>query len=276
MAWLRAKENHRWRRQRSAAILPMQPTELPLPLNNMHPMRWIPPSVHRLLDVGCNAGELLSSCAGWYPQTLLAGVDVNESAVAKARRCLPNAEIHRTTGHKLPFPDSSFDCVTCIEVIEHIPADLREATMREVWRVLTPGGRFVLRCPHRGAFAGLDAQNFRFRFPRLYKRLVKQGNREDGYARGAADIVWHHHFTKDELLDLLGQGFQLEQINYGGLFLFPIVDILSWPFYRTHRIESPLFRALQGVASWDIGINYRGASFTILLVLRKNQEGSLK
>jgi SAM-dependent methyltransferase len=237
--------------------------------NQMHPLSWIPSSAQRLLDVGCNAGELLVECVNRYPQMALAGVDVNESAVQKARQCVPSAEIRPTMGHLLPFPDESFDCATCIEVIEHIPADLRVPTMREVLRVLSPGGRFVLRCPHDGVFSALDAANFRFRFPRLYKKLVGRGGRDSGYPGGSEDIVWHHHFTKNELLEILGPRFELEHVEYGGLLLFPIADILCWPFYRRHRIDSPMFRRLQGIANWDVGINYGRASFTILLVLRK-------
>jgi SAM-dependent methyltransferase len=201
----------------------------------------------------------------------LAGVDVNEIAVQKARRLIPSADIRHISGHTLPFPDESFDCVTCIEVIEHIPEELRAATMGEVLRVLVPGGRFVLRCPHRGIFSGLDAQNLRFRFPSLYKKLVGRGGRESGYARGVEDIVWHQHFTREELLDLLGPGFDVDYTGYGGLFLFPVADILSWPFYRTGRLDSPLRGAIQRIANWDIGINYGKASFTILLVLRKSK-----
>jgi len=235
----------------------------------MDPMLWIPPGCRSVLDVGCNAGALLADCARAYPNIRLAGVDVNQDAVPVARKEVPRADIRHTMGQTLPFSDGEFDCVTCIEVIEHIPQELRAATLREIHRVLAPGGRFVLRCPHEGAFAWLDSNNFRFRLPWLYNRLVGKGKRDFGYARGSEDVVWHHHFTKHELGSLVADGFVVEHTHYGGLFLFPIADVLSWPFYRRQWSRGHIFNWVQRLAHWDISINYGTASFTIMMVLKK-------
>lgn len=45
----------------------------------------------------------------------------------------------------LPYPDHSVDVIVCIDVLEHVPAD-RQA-MRELWRVLKPGGWAILQAP---------------------------------------------------------------------------------------------------------------------------------
>ncbi|MEO7653516.1 MAG: class I SAM-dependent methyltransferase [Bryobacteraceae bacterium] len=103
-------------------------------------MHWIPPAAGRLLDVGCNQVELLSLCARLLPQVQLAGVDVNAAAVATARRTLPGMDIRESSGDPLPFASGMFDCVTCIEVIEHVPEALRRAILAEMCRVLAPGG----------------------------------------------------------------------------------------------------------------------------------------
>jgi SAM-dependent methyltransferase len=237
--------------------------------NQMSPMRWIPPASKRLLDVGCNVGELLMACSKRFNGMGLCGVDVNAAAVERARKKLPQAEIYNITGHTLPFADSSFDCVTCIEVIEHVPEHLRAATLREIWRVLAPDGTFVLRCPHAGMFAALDSNNLRFRFPHLYRLLLRRGLRDDGYAGGSSDVIWHYHFTKAELLALLGPEFSLRETRYGGLLIFPIGDILRWPFYRLKLLSNPVLRLIDKIMDWDMGLNYGQAAFTILLVLRK-------
>jgi SAM-dependent methyltransferase len=235
----------------------------------MHPIRWIPAEAEALLDVGCNVGELLSYCRELYPQMQLAGVDVNRVALGIARERLPEADIQAVGAEELPFSNASFDCVTCIEVLEHIPTRLRARALAEMRRVLCPGGRLVLRVPHAGMFAWLDAANFRFRMPWLYHTLLKKGRRDAGYENGSDSVVWHHHFTLDELLNLLGSGWTLEASRTGGLLLFPLFDIACWPFYRLRRIHNGLFRALQRGMNFDIGIDYGTASYDILLVLRR-------
>ena len=237
--------------------------------SRMEPIHWIPPDSSALLDVGCNVGELLKDCRIRYPKMHLAGIDINRSSIEKARTKLPGADIQQGHGFQLPFPDNQFECVTCIEVIEHVPQEYRPLLMSEMRRVLAPGGRLVLRCPHAGLFSWLDAQNFRFRFPRLYKKLVRDGNRDKYYKDAEEELVWHHHFKHQELIELAGSGWEIEACQFGGLILFPITDILRWPFYRLKRTNNFVVRGLEKIAGWELAIDFGKSSFGILLVLRK-------
>ena len=173
-----------------------------------------------------------------------------------------------STGN-LPFQDASFDCVTCIEVLEHVPVPDRTATIAEISRVLAPGGRLVLRCPHAGLFAWLDVANIRHRFPTPYRMIVGRGLRDPAYPRGSEDIVWHHHFTERELKSLIPAELEVHDVRRGGLFLFPLTDFLRWPFYRARRHEHPVARALAWLAEWDYGIDYGNWSYGILMVAHK-------
>jgi len=240
----------------------------------MNGLSWIDPAAVSLLDLGCNVGELLNAVARLYPRLKLAGVDVNGAAIETARRSVAQADLRHCDGPQLPFADESFDHVTCIEVLEHIPQTQRRATLAEVWRVLQPGGRFILRSPHAGIFQGLDAANFRFRFPRLYRAAVRRGRRDVGYRDDSDGVVWHHHFSRDELLDLIGPGFALEAERYGGLLLMPLGDVMRWPFYRLNLHHNPVLRLIDRMIAWDLGIPYGRASFTILLVLRKLKQAA--
>jgi SAM-dependent methyltransferase len=72
--------------------------------------------------------------------------DVNAKRVALACRWNPHARVrfHIMPGERLSFADNSFDKCVSICVLEHIGDD--DAVLREVARVLRPGGRFVLSC----------------------------------------------------------------------------------------------------------------------------------
>ena len=242
--------------------------------NPMHPIRWVPEDAASLLDVGCNSGAFLLHCAEVFPALQLAGVEVNAAPLEQARRALPDAELHHAGGESLPFPDGRFDCVTCIEVLEHIPEEFRARALAEIRRVLRDGGRLVLRVPHAGLFAFLDPNNFRFRLPGLYRRLLGHGRRDAGYegsdaAAAASGVVWHHHFTRKELLELAGPGWEVEAWRLGGLVVMPLSNLARWPFYRMGRHEHPIFRLLQRLGEADQGCQYGAASYNVLVVLTR-------
>jgi SAM-dependent methyltransferase len=238
--------------------------------SRMEPDYWIPQQASSLLDVGCNTGALLADFSARFPNLQLAGIDINHSAVAKAKSLVPNAEIHQGFGFALPFDSDRFEYVTCIEVMEHIPAADRPRVFFEIRRVLKPGGTFIIRVPHAGIFSWLDAQNFRFRFPRLYGGVVGQGERDVHYLKAQEELVWHHHFTREELLSLAGEGWCLEACQYGGLLLFPITDIVRWPFYRVKRSDHWLVHLMGRIATAELALNFGKRSYGILLVLKKS------
>lgn len=235
----------------------------------MSPAKWVQSSARRVLDIGCNVGELLGHLRELNPTLELAGCDVNAAAVEAARRNLPGADIRHCGAADLPFADGAFDCVTCIETLEHVPPSEWGASLRAMQRVLVRGGRLVLRTPHAGMFGWVDSNNIRFRFPNLYRWLIGRGGRDVGYAAGSAGVVWHYHFTRAELLGLAGEGWEVEATWYGGLLVYPLGDYLLWPFYRKRRRGGWLRRAIERVREVDYNVNYGSSSYGILLALRK-------
>jgi SAM-dependent methyltransferase len=60
----------------------------------------------------------------------------------------PNLRLEVADGRALPYGDASFDHAYSVSVLEHIPENGDEAALRELARVVKPGGRIVLTLPH--------------------------------------------------------------------------------------------------------------------------------
>lgn len=101
-----------------------------------------------ILDVGCGGGRTIQKLAAMASEGKVYGVDYAAGSVAASRS--KNAELIRAgrveikegTVSELPFADASFDLVTAVETQYYWP-DL-EKDMREILRVLKPGGRLVV------------------------------------------------------------------------------------------------------------------------------------
>jgi SAM-dependent methyltransferase len=229
----------------------------------------LPDVCGRVLDVGCNAGALLHSLGRHRPDLDLAGVDIDALALDTARARLPEADLRTAPADALPFADASFDLVTCIDVVEHLPEATRRPAGRELRRVLRPGGRLIVQVPHAGTFAWLDPQNLRHRAPRLYARLVGSGVRDARYAAAEQAVVWHHHFTDQQLRDVLGDSWIVRHTHHGGCFVAPLTEILRWPYFHSWGTSAPGYAALQRLAHADHARDWGRRSYEVLVALDK-------
>ncbi|HKG60335.1 MAG TPA: methyltransferase domain-containing protein [Pyrinomonadaceae bacterium] len=145
----------------------------------------------RILDVGCGTGANLLMLSQYGDAE---GVDVSEDALAFCReRGLENVKLG--AAEELPYDDGTFDLVTALDVVEHLDDDV--AGLREMRRVLRPGGRVLLFVP-----------TFMFLW-------------------GLQDDVSHHRrrYRLPELQRVLEQaGFQIERTTYANItFFMPIL-----------------------------------------------------
>lgn len=97
----------------------------------------------RVVDVGFGGGYALDRLAPLVRPERAVGVEVSDAMIAVVReRAGGSHDLHRADAAALPFPDGSFDAVLCVNTIYFWPEPDR--VLREMHRVLRPGGRLVL------------------------------------------------------------------------------------------------------------------------------------
>ena len=97
-----------------------------------------------ILDMGCGTGTMLGHLRRFGDAQ---GVDADEQAVGFCRS-RGEERVQLLESETLPFSDDSFDLVTALDVLEHIEDD--RAALREIARVLRPGGTFLATVPAYG------------------------------------------------------------------------------------------------------------------------------
>jgi ubiquinone/menaquinone biosynthesis C-methylase UbiE len=101
-----------------------------------------------ILDVGCGGGRTVSKLAAMAAQGKVYGIDHSAESVAMALRTnkqwidMARVEVREASVSRLPFSDGAFDVITAVETHFWWPA--LPTDLREVLRVLKPGGRLIL------------------------------------------------------------------------------------------------------------------------------------
>jgi ubiquinone/menaquinone biosynthesis C-methylase UbiE len=102
----------------------------------------------RVLDVGCGTGTLAVLIKRLYPSVEVVALDPDPSALARAQRKAERAAVSirfdRGFADALGYADASFDRVFSSMMFHHLENEDKEAALREIRRVLKPGGRLDL------------------------------------------------------------------------------------------------------------------------------------
>lgn len=171
-----------------------------------------------LVDIGCGDGRLLRDIRRNFPQKELLGVDYSQRAIDLARAMNPDLNYKCADICSDESQLKSFDVVTLVEVLEHIPIDSVSDFVSAFARLNKPGGRLLLTVPHKN------------------KRL---------------QVKHYQHFNSKTLMKILEPYYRVEQMLFldkrsivfgymasrllGNRFFVLNNTLLLDLFYRTYR-----------------------------------------
>jgi ubiquinone/menaquinone biosynthesis C-methylase UbiE len=157
----------------------------------------------RVLEVGVGGGNVLERIGGRR-----VGIDLSPFILKKARARLGGGVgLVRGDAMALPFAGGSFDRVYCSEVLVH--GGEPEAVVREMRRVLAPGGFAVVSVPNEALINRVKAVVFKLP---LGRRLA--GGGEGGYqVSEKMDDEWHlHEFDRARLERAVAGSFDIDEL----------------------------------------------------------------
>lgn len=167
----------------------------------------------RVLDVGCGIGFT----SQLYPNFDITGIDISDGMLA-------NNPFHwiKAPAESIPFPDNTFDFVICRSLLHHleVPSD----GLREMFRVLKPGGRWVCWDPNAGALATY--------FRRIYQKTDRFSH-------------LHHSFKDTELVKMIEDtGLKITERRYIGFLAYALI---GFPDIMNLHIPIWIGRALMAI-----------------------------
>jgi SAM-dependent methyltransferase len=180
----------------------------------------------QVLDAMCGSGQTTSYLLTRGAQ--VTGLDISNEVLDTFQARWRDAKVVKRSLLDSGLPDNAFDCVAVVGGLHHIHPNLK-AAVREIHRVLKPGGHFCFMEPHTGSFADVVRRVW-YRFDRFFS---------DNEA--AIDVAW---LQKD-----FGDRFTLKKADYLGNFAFLLV--LNSLIFRippgSKRFFSPALMKLEPV-----------------------------
>lgn len=101
-----------------------------------------PSNNQRLLDLGSGTGVIMEQCQKWG---IPYGVEISTLAIQMLKQRSLNLVVQADANQTIPFKDSIFTAVTCLDVLEHLENDT--ALLDEMIRICKPGGFILMTVP---------------------------------------------------------------------------------------------------------------------------------
>jgi SAM-dependent methyltransferase len=177
------------------------------------------PAGLRILDAGCGSGRNMVALAR---RGAVTGVEPAAASLQVARERAVGAVVPGSLDEPLPFPDGAFELAVALDVLEHVEDD--GAALRELARVIAPGGRLLVTVP------------------------------QYGWLWGEHDVLAHHHrrYTRALLLDRAGAaGLRCERATAFNTALLPAIAAVRLAQRARRRAQpaSDLDRTPQGIVN---------------------------
>jgi SAM-dependent methyltransferase len=130
-------------------------------------------TVQKMLDWGCGCGRVSAHYLRVIDGPAVTGCDIDGEDIAWCNENLRDGRfVHSSPFVPLPFEDGEFDLVVSLSVMTHLTKDQQNKWLKEIDRILAPGGLFV--CSVHGAPAARAMPH-----PFLIERLLKEGFYDD-------------------------------------------------------------------------------------------------
>jgi SAM-dependent methyltransferase len=183
-----------------------------------------------ILDLGCGAGRITRVLHELGHRVI--GADISLPLIQEARRLYPSIPFELADAQALPYGDETFDHVWfSFNGLDFVyPTTARMRALREIWRVVRPGGRFIFSShnslcflttrPSRWADIGRNAVR-----GRLWQRYRKLRSAEEG----EMNIFYQNPWGQMRTLRAVGFG-ACDMVSSQGSLVKQIFSD-SWPYY---------------------------------------------
>lgn len=155
----------------------------------------------RVLDLGCGAGTITAGLAALVAPARLTAVDVDPGILAvaadnAAQAGAENIDFQVGDAYHLDVPDDSFDVAHAHQVLQHLADPV--AALRELARVVRPGGLVAVRDADYGAFTWYPAHEGLKEWQALYRAVARHAGGEPDAGRHL--VAWAHAAGLDDLV----------------------------------------------------------------------------
>lgn len=138
-------------------------TEIEMVMRHLARLGYVPNRDGVALDFGCGVGRLTQALGHYF--NLCVGVDISQAMIQQAQSLneLPHCQYMATSDIPLPFPADTFSFIYSNIVLQHIPRRFAKKYLRELVRVLKPGGLLVFGVQDSYAMPNLSSLLIRLR-----------------------------------------------------------------------------------------------------------------